>query len=70
MPQSDIARLHSQAAALTDPQKAALINQLLVTIDDSTCRLAVRVIARNAAFVADELERRAFVARDQKRRVV
>lgn len=65
-----VARLRAETLALTDAQRAALANELVLGIADAGCREAVNRIARNAVTVAQALDRAAFVARDARRRVV
>lgn len=69
-PDPHVARLRAEARHLSDAQRAALANELLLAITDAGCRDAVNRIARNAVTVAQALDRAAFVERDARRRVV
>lgn len=66
---ADLDLLEIETAYLTDPQKVALANRLVLAIRDTSCVMQLNVVARNAADTAQQLARDAFVAANDARRI-
>jgi len=59
---SDVAAL-----ALTEPQRVAPANELVLSVTDPGCLLAPRRLSSSAVAVKAELAARAFIDRDKRR---